>query len=396
MKGSPLDDPKRLAALRRLALLDSPPEEALDHLTQAAAALLHAPVALCSIIAPDRQFFKSSFGLPEPFASKRQTPLGYSFCQHVVLGLKPLIVPDARKDSKFKESPAVTKFQIVAYAGMPLITPEGEAVGSFCVIDTKPREWTAEEMSILRELANMTMREFQLKDMTRQVMREHQARKELTDALVEELAEPLERMSFVLQASGPDGRLAEGAAEEAVEEVQRLKIKLNDIIDVARLETGRIEPEMKPVNLRHLLAICLARVERFAGEKRIVIEAKAPEDLPRVMGDPTLLRRVIENLLMHAIRFTDIGSLVYLEASADDHNVRLSVSDTGMGLTDEVRMGIFEKVLPETPSGESTPFSGLGLTYCRAAIEAHGGSIGVFSQEGVGTTIWFSLPREVC
>ena len=396
MKGSPLDDPKRLAALRRLALLDTPPEEALDHLTQAAAALLHAPVALCSIIAPDRQFFKSSFGLPEPFATKRQTPLSYSFCQHVVLGLKPLIIPDARHDAKFKDSPAVTKFQIVAYAGMPLITPEGEAVGSFCVIDTKPREWTTEEMSILRELANMTMREFQLKDLTRQVVREHEARKELTDALVEELAGPLERMSFVLQAAGPDGGLAEGAAEEAVEEVQRLKIKLNDIIDVARLETGRIEPDIKPVNLRHLFAICVARVEMFAAEKRIVIEANLPETLPKVMGDATLLRRVIENLLLHAIRFTDIGSLVYLEGSEVGDEVRCSVSDTGIGLSDDVRAGLFERVLPETPSAESTPFSGLGLTYCRAAIEAHGGAIGVFSQEGVGTTIWFSLPKEVC
>src|ERR671924_326169 len=91
------DAPERLAAVRCTALLDTPPEEAFDRLTRMAARLLGAPVAFIAVVTDDRQFFKSATGLPEPWASRRDAPVAYSFCRHVVDTREPLVVEDARR-----------------------------------------------------------------------------------------------------------------------------------------------------------------------------------------------------------------------------------------------------------------------------------------------------------
>jgi GAF domain-containing protein len=149
----------RLSALQRLNLLDTPPEAAFDRLTKIACHMLRAPVGLVSLVDRDRQFFKSCVGLPEPIATERQTPLSHSFCKHVVSSGKPLIVEDARGNPLVKTNPAIQELGIVAYAGIPLQTSDGHVVGSFCVIDTRPRAWTYEDVEMLQELANCVMHE---------------------------------------------------------------------------------------------------------------------------------------------------------------------------------------------------------------------------------------------
>src|SRR5918997_6238455 len=128
-------DPARLAALRSTDLLDSLPEPSFDRLTRLAAKILRAPVALVSLVDGDRQFFKSSLGLPEPWASLRETPLSHSFCQHVVHAAAPLVIADARAHPLVRDNPAIRDLGVVAYLGLPLATADGAVLGSFCVID---------------------------------------------------------------------------------------------------------------------------------------------------------------------------------------------------------------------------------------------------------------------
>src|ERR1700720_377738 len=116
-----IGNPDRVAALRRLVLLDTAPSLAFDRLTELAAQLLDAPVALITLIEADRQFFLSASGLPEPIASVRQTPLDYSICQFAVAAGRPYIVDDARTEPLLAGNSAVTDLGVVAYAGIPLI-----------------------------------------------------------------------------------------------------------------------------------------------------------------------------------------------------------------------------------------------------------------------------------
>jgi PAS domain S-box-containing protein len=164
---SPVADPARLAALRGFDLLDTPPEESFDQLARLASTLLDAPMALVSLVDEDRQFFKSCVGVPEPLASARETPVEISFCQHAVAAREPLLVRDAREVPLFRDSPLVHDGQ-VAYAGIPLVTAEGHALGTICVVDTEPRDWTEKDVLVLRELAARVMAEIENRRLCRE------------------------------------------------------------------------------------------------------------------------------------------------------------------------------------------------------------------------------------
>ena len=150
-------DADRLRALRRTGLLDTPAEDAFDRPARLAAKVLHAPVALVSLIDEDRQFFKSCLGLPEPWAGQRETPLSHSFCQHAVAAGRALVVDDAREHPVLRDNPAIQDLGVVAYMGIPLIDDEGFALGTLCVIDSKPRHWTPEEADVLQDLAALVI-----------------------------------------------------------------------------------------------------------------------------------------------------------------------------------------------------------------------------------------------
>jgi GAF domain-containing protein len=154
--------PERLRELRRSMLLDSPAEESFDRLTRLTSTVLNVPMALVSLVDSDRQFFKSCLGLPQPWAAQRQTPLSHSFCQHVVESRQPLVVSDAREHPVLRNNPAIRELGMIAYAGAPLITPNGQVLGTLCAIDHQPRHWTTEQVEILCNLAGSVLTEIQL------------------------------------------------------------------------------------------------------------------------------------------------------------------------------------------------------------------------------------------
>src|SRR5688572_12183674 len=126
-----LQEQERLASLRQYEVLDSWPETEFDELTKLAAHLCAAPTALITFVDEDRQWFKSKIGF-----SANETPREWSFCAHTILQPDMMIVPDATKDPRFARNPLVTAVpKIRFYAGAPLVSSEGQALGTLCVID---------------------------------------------------------------------------------------------------------------------------------------------------------------------------------------------------------------------------------------------------------------------
>ena len=177
-----LCDPARIAALRATGLLDSPPEKVFDRLTDLARRMLGVPVCLVSLVEIDRQFFKSCVGLPEPWASLRETHLSHSFCQHVVHTGAPLVVEDAREHPLLRDNLAIRDLNVIAYLGIPLLTPDAQTVGSFCAIDTKPRTWTPDEIGLMGNLAESVTSEIALRHTTINALRESEAELRLRNA----------------------------------------------------------------------------------------------------------------------------------------------------------------------------------------------------------------------
>ena len=144
------DDSQRLQELRRLMILDSGADTAYDDITRLASQLCAAPISLISLIDTDRQWFKSRVGL-----AAQETPRQWSFCSHAIeTPDEVFIVKDAQQDDRFKDNPLVTgEPNIRFYAGVPLVTSSGAAIGSLCVIDSQPRELDPKKLEELQFLA---------------------------------------------------------------------------------------------------------------------------------------------------------------------------------------------------------------------------------------------------
>ncbi|MBB2992011.1 hypothetical protein FHR72_003507 [Mycolicibacterium iranicum] len=148
-------DPERLQALYATGLLDSPREKVYDRIADMAATALAAPGAAISLVDIDRQFFVSMHGSVSDDPESRQTHIDRSVCQYAVASGEPLVIADARTDPVLKSNPAVTDGTVVSYLGIPLIDSGHHAVGTLCVWDTNPRQWTSGHVTTLRDLAQL-------------------------------------------------------------------------------------------------------------------------------------------------------------------------------------------------------------------------------------------------
>lgn len=155
----PSNERKRLKVLWQYEVLDTVPEEMFDDLTELAAAICEAPIALISLVDEDRQWFKSSVGL-----SVRETSRENSFCAHAICQPDLFIIADARQDQRFAKNPMVASGpRIRFYAGAPLVTPDGHALGTLCVIDKVARQLSDEQRHALRILARVVMTQLELR-----------------------------------------------------------------------------------------------------------------------------------------------------------------------------------------------------------------------------------------
>ncbi|MET0137612.1 MAG: sensor domain-containing diguanylate cyclase [Sphingobium sp.] len=154
-----LDEPARLSALRRLAVLDTEPEAPFENVVALVRSVLDVPMAAVSLIDEDRQWFKARSGI-----GAEQTPRDISFCTHTIMQPDPLVVTDATTDPRFASNPLVAgEPGIRSYAGIPLRTADGYNVGSLCAIDFRPREFSASELAILTKFARIVVDELELR-----------------------------------------------------------------------------------------------------------------------------------------------------------------------------------------------------------------------------------------
>jgi GAF domain-containing protein len=157
------DDPvrteeRRLAALRRYGILDTPPEPQFDHLVELAARVFDMPMALVTFVDEDRQWFKANHGL-----EISQIPLSESFCAVAITQDGVMVIPDATQHEQFHSYPNVLgEPYIRSYAGAPLVTPDGQKLGTFCVIGTEPRSFSDKEQELLASFADMAMAELKV------------------------------------------------------------------------------------------------------------------------------------------------------------------------------------------------------------------------------------------
>jgi signal transduction histidine kinase len=176
---------------------------------------------------------------------------------------------------------------------------------------------------------------------------------------------------------------------------QHLLSLINDILDLSKIEAGRMELELTDFHLPTALDNALTLVRERAGRRGIALHMTADERLDYVRADERKVRQVVLNLLSNAIKFTPEGGRIDVRARPVDGSVEVSVTDTGVGIAPEDQEAIFEEFRQVGTADKKVEGTGLGLALSRKFIELHGGRIWVESQVGVGSTFTFTIPIRI-
>lgn len=397
-----LNNNDRLAALYELNLVDTLGEEAFDRYTKLASHILNVPVSLVSFVESHRQFFKSYIGLEEPIASTRETPLSHSFCQHVVINNQPLIVEDATQHNLVKDNLAVTEHNVQSYLGIPIVLKNGLVLGSFCVHDSKPRKWSANDIETMTTLAQGVMAEINL----RYELKQNEKINHLLENRNEELSAFTHTVSHNLKTplNGMIGtaRLALHYTDrysyddllETISDIESSGMKAQDTIN-ALLTLSSVGlhqlPDVNALDMVEIIKFVLERLNRQIIQKQAMINIQM--EMPASIGYAPWVEEVWMNYVSNALKYGGNPPLLEFGARADNHDVRYWIKDNGEGIAPEQLDKLY---IPFTRLVETADIEGhgLGLSIVQRIVERLGGTVGVESQLGEGSTFYFTLPLK--
>lgn len=399
----PDDESERLKALRELTLLDTSPEEAYDEVAKLASEICGTPIAIIGFIDETRHWFKAAVGVGEI----TKVPRDVSFCTHAIMGSETFVVPDATLDPRFCDTPQVTALGLQYYAGTPLRSDAGQNVGTLCVLDAKPRTLSEFQLKALRVLANQVETHFKLRmrlaDVAKgasEIEEKHIAlvaaeaqKKQLMEFVVHDLKNPIATMMNDAEYLLGNGALV-GETREAVDAIaggaDSLHRMVSDLLDMNREDGGGVVRRVARVDVAALVKDVARLAERRAAlyECNIVVDVNDIE----VIADADVLSRVLRNLVDNAIKYG--GKEIRLEGHARGGWIELAVRDQGSGVPVAARAAIFERYarLDTDVDHHARESQGIGLSFCKSAVEAHGGTITVEDNVPYGAVFRISLP----
>lgn len=379
----------RLEALARSRLLDSPAEEPFDRATRVASLHFGVPVALVSIVDDHRQFFKSIVGLPEPWASERETPLSHSFCQYVVAGDAPLVVTDARTHTVLRDNLAIESLDVIAYCGVPLRDGEGNVLGSLCVIDGHPKIWTDADVGMLVDLAAMLRAELRLGEALRLADEREAARSQMLSALSHDLRGPLAAVrGLATTALRHAERLTAEEVAVMLQAIERQAQQSGELVDrILTLEGRPPRPQPQQVELRAEVAALVADRALVTPEHDVRMVAGRPVD---VCVDVGMVRQILGNVLDNAAKYAE-KAVVQVAVRPLGDGVELVIADDGPGMDPGAVASAFDRFTGADAAGSH----GLGLHIVQRLAMAMGGDVALSSQLGNGTTVRVGIPNAV-
>ncbi|HVL00339.1 MAG TPA: GAF domain-containing sensor histidine kinase [Dongiaceae bacterium] len=407
------NEEERLRALARYGVMDSAPEADFDAVTQLLAFICDTPITLVSLVDRDRQWFKSKVGL-----DGTETSRDVAFCAHAILQSDLFIVEDATRDPRFADNPFVLSDPHVRfYAGAPLITRDGFALGTLCAIDNKPRKLSPTQEHAINTLARhvVAMLELRLKlRETEQLNRElAQTQQELQDNIAyrsrffatvnHEMRTPLnaiagfaQRLQKRILVDTVPGYVREGL-DLIGSAAHRLVDLVNDVLDMSKIEVGKMTVQEQPFSPAVLLREVCDTLQVVAEEKGVHLQLQLDPALQsHYMGDSKKIGQIALNLVSNAVKFTPANKAVFVRCEPVETGLRLQIQDEGLGIAAEDQPKVFlpfEQFHIATP--QDSKGTGLGLSIVKSLVELMHGSIALQSEFGKGTCFTLILPMRV-
>lgn len=384
---------RRIRALRSYEILDTEPELAFDDLISVASLVCDTPMALVSLVDESRQWFKAKKGLTDS-----ETHRDLAFCAHAILSPNSLMqVSDAKKDPRFKCNPLVTgEPNIAFYAGSPLVTASGEALGTLCVLDTKAKQLSAEQEAALIALSRQVVAQIEIRRTNMELRRRYDELSQFAYRVSHDLKAPLSssrRLAELILLDAQDEQWAEATqnAERIARQMKKLEEFVEELLNLSRADLA--EEEAAAVNIKALAQEIIdtqkERIEQSGATLIVDIDKDIFLHAPRVR-----LEQILDNLISNAIKYLDPSQqqpLVQVRCHKDNASVTLEIADNGVGIPEDQHEQVgklFKRFHPELASG-----SGIGLAIVYKHVHAMNGDID-FKSDSSGTTFTLAFPAD--
>ncbi len=387
----------RSRSLANLGILDSDPEPEFDDLVRLASTICGAPIALVSLLDRDRQWFKARVGL-----AATQTPINQSFCAYAIdTPDRIMIVEDATADERFRENPLVTEApNIRAYAGMPVLDALGTPLGTVCVIDTTPREFSDAEREALRVIARqigtqleLRVRVRQLEQLGRSLTASNEQLDQFAHIISHDLMSPIRQQTILAQML--TAKLPAGAPEAIREYSEHIRLAGRRAIDLIADLDAYVEAARQGRSVVHEVQL-----------RSVIDKAVAATDWPSTTTvttggdlDETVevnraaLYHILLNLLSNAAKFADpAAGQVRVVVTPGFDTVAIEVGDNGAGMSDRDMGSVFE-LFRRGANADGKPGRGMGLSIARRLALELCGELTVRRTAAAETVFRIELPR---
>ena len=395
----PASEKQRLEALQSLNILDTLPEKDYDDITRLASQICGAPVSLLSFIDTDRQWYKSTHGY-----EIEVLPREISFCTHAIMTPdEPTIINDMTTDDRFSSNPLVKEDPKVRfYVAVPLVF-EGEAIGTICVVDLKPKELESEQVEALKILAGQAMRLLDLRKALA-VMKETQRVKEIAYDNLQEFAHivshdlkaPIRGIKMLSEALDED--YGKDLDQSGQEYIQLMKSSAEDAIDLVDDILRYSEAIQKLKDSTD--DVCVKSIL-----DEVVPKLNAPEhfqfnfgnDLPKFKTSRVAVEQILTNLISNAIKYNDKENPeVKVNCYETGKYIKFEIADNGVGIEEKDLKRIFNLFDRgnRINLNKKNNSHGIGLSIVKKLVEHLDGEIQIESEPGVGTKFEFMIPRS--
>jgi len=394
----PPDEAYRIADLISYGVLDTPADTRFDRLTAFARQQFQMPIALISLVDSDRQWFKSRDGLDDT-----ETPRDVAFCAHAILGREPFIVDDALEHPMFRDNALVTGAPFIRfYAGVPLISKAGHALGTFCIVDRKPREFSESDLASLKMLAGIAgdMLELHRSEqiLAASVARQQAANRAKTtflQSMSHEFRTPLNAIigfsQILRMPTGNDLSADQCSHVDCIEAAGKTLLDLTKgMLTLAQIDDDSVRRGMLLQSSQDIVDDLYCQYRCAAEGRGIELQIDDSADFAFLAHEESI-RTALGNLVDNAIKFTPASGRVTIGSDNRDGMVRLYVSDTGFGIPESRQPEVFQSFNRLGREGSDITGVGLGLAIARRLTQAMDGHIGFSSTEGQGSTFWIGF-----
>lgn len=394
---------QRLEALGRYCILDTVAEEDFNSIVNLASEICQTPISLITLLDADRQWFKAKKGI-----DLSETDIKMSFCTHAIQNNKVFVINEADKDYRFADNPMVTgPSNIRFYAGVPIQSVDGHALGTLCVIDNKPRELTENQLNSLKILANQVQRLLELR--LANIMLEEKSlevakqQAELTDldtfkndllrVVSHDLRSPLngiETMLYMLDNEMLGKEELEKVKTEILSRVKRAKILINDLFTWVEGVNLQKQLNAELIFPHEKIEEEIMIMDEFIKYKENLVLNKVDPSI-QMNIDPNIFKFIIRNLLSNANKFTQKGIIeIGCKLTGDQFN--FYISDTGVGMEPIISENLFNiKTIKSSSGTKNERGLGVGLNLVKRFVDMKKGHVYCKSVQGVGTTIHLQL-----